>query len=66
VRSPDQHRQAVARIVEAARELGWHAQGVAPSRWPGPAGNVEYFVLFAATAARVEPDLEAAVPPGPS
>jgi 23S rRNA (cytidine1920-2'-O)/16S rRNA (cytidine1409-2'-O)-methyltransferase len=63
VRSPALHRQVIARIVEAAGQLGWHAQRVARSRWPGPAGNVEYFVLFATASPEVGPDLDAAVQP---
>jgi 23S rRNA (cytidine1920-2'-O)/16S rRNA (cytidine1409-2'-O)-methyltransferase len=66
VRSPAQHRDAIARVVEAAGQLGWHAQRVVPSRWPGPAGNVEYFVLFAMAPPLVGPDLDAAVHPEPS
>ncbi len=63
VRSPAQHRQAIARVVEAAGLLGWYAQRVTRSRWPGPAGNVEYFVLFAMAPPVVSLDLEAVVQP---
>jgi 23S rRNA (cytidine1920-2'-O)/16S rRNA (cytidine1409-2'-O)-methyltransferase len=66
VRSPALHREVVARIVEAAGQLGWHAQRVARSRWPGPAGNVEYFVLFATAPPEVGPDLDTAVQPAQS
>jgi 23S rRNA (cytidine1920-2'-O)/16S rRNA (cytidine1409-2'-O)-methyltransferase len=46
VRSDALRRQAVDDVVAAAAERGWSAQAVVPSRLPGPAGNVEYFVLF--------------------
>ncbi|MCW2810598.1 MAG: TlyA family methyltransferase [Friedmanniella sp.] len=47
VRSGRLHAEAVAVVVEAAATHGWRAQGGAPSRVLGPAGNREFFVLFA-------------------
>jgi 23S rRNA (cytidine1920-2'-O)/16S rRNA (cytidine1409-2'-O)-methyltransferase len=32
------------RVAEAGAELGLGLAGVAPSRLPGPAGNVEFFL----------------------
>lgn len=46
VRSSGQHRQAVQQVVSAAGKHGWFAAAAVPSRLRGPAGNVEYFVLF--------------------
>ena len=40
-------------VADAARELGWRAAGVCPSRLPGPAGNVEFFLWL-----RREPRVE--------
>jgi len=64
VRSPEQHRRAVDAVTSAARAHGWHAQQVVRSRLPGPAGNLEYFVLLAAEPAEVEPDLDQVIPDG--
>lgn len=46
VRDPALHVEAVNTVITAAGDLGWHAQAVAPSRLPGPAGNREFFVLL--------------------
>ena len=46
VRDGELRRAAVRRIVDAARDLGLESQWQGPSRLPGPAGNVEYFVCF--------------------
>ncbi|HEX8487596.1 MAG TPA: TlyA family RNA methyltransferase [Propionibacteriaceae bacterium] len=62
VRSPEQHRRAVAAVTAEAGRHGWHVQQVVRSRLPGPAGNLEYFVLLAAQPADVEPDLDAVIP----
>lgn len=61
VRSPALHRSAVADVVAAAAAHHWFAWRVVRSRLPGPAGNVEYFVLFAPDAPLTPLDLEAAV-----
>lgn len=37
---------AVDDVVAHAGDLGWKATWRSPSQLPGPAGNVEYFVLF--------------------
>jgi 23S rRNA (cytidine1920-2'-O)/16S rRNA (cytidine1409-2'-O)-methyltransferase len=69
VRSAEHRRDAVADVVRAAQELGWHAQRAAPSRLPGPAGNVEYFVLFTTDPSDRAVDLRALVegaPAGPA
>lgn len=50
VRSEQHRRQAVRSVVATAAGLGWRPQRAARSRLPGPAGNVEYFVLFELSA----------------
>jgi 23S rRNA (cytidine1920-2'-O)/16S rRNA (cytidine1409-2'-O)-methyltransferase len=59
VRSSDLRLESVTAVVSAAREHGWHLTGATPSRLPGPAGNVEYFVLLETRRPDVEADLEA-------
>ena len=46
VRDPVLHAEAVDAVLDAARDCGWHAHAVCPSRLPGPAGNREFFVLL--------------------
>ncbi|HEY8301247.1 MAG TPA: TlyA family RNA methyltransferase [Jatrophihabitans sp.] len=53
VRDPALRADAVLGVVVAARELGWRTAGVCPSRLPGPAGNVEFFLWL-----RREPRVE--------
>ncbi|GAA2102524.1 TlyA family RNA methyltransferase [Microlunatus panaciterrae] len=57
VRSEQLHRDAVAQVVAAAEEVGWHPQAVVRSRLPGPAGNVEFFVLFRRAEPRCRVDI---------
>ncbi|SDT14328.1 TlyA family RNA methyltransferase [Microlunatus soli] len=59
VRSDASRRAGVAAVVDRAAELGWHPQTAARSRLPGPAGNIEYFVLFGTD--RTEVDVLAAL-----
>lgn len=47
VRDPVVRDRAVDEVVAAAGELGWRCLGREPSPLPGPAGNLEYFVLLA-------------------
>jgi 23S rRNA (cytidine1920-2'-O)/16S rRNA (cytidine1409-2'-O)-methyltransferase len=61
VRSATHRADAVAAVVAAAAGHGWWAQRAAASRLPGPAGNVEYFVLFGTAAPAAVPDLVALV-----
>ncbi|MGJ3509279.1 TlyA family RNA methyltransferase [Enemella sp. A6] len=44
VTDPEAREAAVDTVCAAAAELGWFEHGRVPSRVPGPAGNVEYFV----------------------
>ena len=48
VRDPGLRAEAARRVVEAARALGLERLGECDSVLPGPKGNVERFVLFAA------------------
>lgn len=61
VRDPALHVAAVNGVIEAAAELGWVAHAVVPSRLPGPAGNREFFVLFARAQVAEPVDIAAAV-----
>lgn len=45
---PQRRAEAVCGIVEALRAAGAEVRALAPSRLPGPSGNVECFVLAAA------------------
>jgi 23S rRNA (cytidine1920-2'-O)/16S rRNA (cytidine1409-2'-O)-methyltransferase len=49
VRDPGLRRAALAEVTAAARELGLVLRGAVASPLPGPAGNVEYFLLFGRT-----------------
>ena len=51
VRDPALHRQAVDQVVAEARRCGWHLLATVPSRLLGPAGNQEFFALFARQSA---------------
>lgn len=46
VRDPELQREAVAQVQQHAEALGWSCRQVAPSRVPGPAGNLEFFCHF--------------------
>ena len=44
VRAEAARLAAVETVAQAARDLGWLVTGKAPSKLPGPAGNIEYFL----------------------
>lgn len=44
VRSAELREEAVASVVAAAGARGWRCVWQAPSRLPGPSGNIEYFI----------------------
>ncbi len=46
VRSAALHRDAIAQVARTAALLGWRVDGQTRSRLPGPAGNLEYFLLL--------------------
>ncbi len=48
VRDDEDRGRAVLGVVRAASDLGLAAVGVAPSRLPGPSGNVEFFLSLTA------------------
>ncbi len=48
VRDDDDRERAVLGVVTAGAEVGLVTRGVAPSRLPGPSGNVEFFLLLEA------------------
>lgn len=74
VRDTKLHAEAIASVVQAAREAGLALKAVAPSPLPGPAGNVEYFVYVKAGAADAKADqpqaidaaIQAAIAAGPA
>lgn len=47
VRNLEYHHEAVTGVLACARKLGLQPSAVAASPLPGPAGNVEYFVVLA-------------------
>ncbi len=59
MRSPDDRREALVSVAEAARGLGLAVRGFASSGLPGPKGNRETFVWCGAQGPGME-DLEAA------
>jgi 23S rRNA (cytidine1920-2'-O)/16S rRNA (cytidine1409-2'-O)-methyltransferase len=50
VRTDALRREGVRVVVDKAAQLGWRPSAATRSRVPGPAGNVEYFVLFGTQA----------------
>lgn len=60
VRDPDDRREAILKVAQAARELGLPVRGVASSGLPGPKGNRETFVWCGGAGPEVD-DLDAAV-----
>lgn len=67
VREPGLRAETVTTIGEQAAALGWGAEGVVASPLPGPAGNVEYFLLLSRTAPPLRADdVDDAVAKGPA
>ncbi|MBB4932461.1 23S rRNA (cytidine1920-2'-O)/16S rRNA (cytidine1409-2'-O)-methyltransferase [Lipingzhangella halophila] len=56
VRGSEARADAVRAVAACALELGLGAAGVAASPLPGPAGNVEYFLLLRSGAAPLDED----------
>lgn len=66
VRAPEERADAVRSVAARALELGLGSAGIAASPLPGPAGNVEYFLLLRAGAAPLDEErLGAALAGGP-
>ena len=60
VRAPEERREALLAVADAALDAGLSVRGFAPSGLPGPKGNRETFIRLATDEDGVE-DLEAAV-----
>ncbi|MBX7434549.1 TlyA family RNA methyltransferase [Mycobacterium sp. Y57] len=71
VTDPMLRAEAVASVARRAAELNWHTVAVCASPLPGPAGNVEYFLLLRAetagalTGAALDAAIRRAVDEGP-
>ena len=61
VREPELRVEAVTQVANFAQSVGLNVVAVAPSPLPGPAGNVEYFLLLAPENAVDLPTLDGAV-----
>lgn len=48
VRDPTLRAEALVAVARSGRALGLVVRALRPSRWPGPSGNVEYFVWLSA------------------
>ncbi|WP_036482664.1 TlyA family RNA methyltransferase [Myxosarcina sp. GI1] len=44
IRNPQHRAEAIYRVWQVARDLGWQYQGLIPSPLRGPAGNIEYLL----------------------
>jgi 23S rRNA (cytidine1920-2'-O)/16S rRNA (cytidine1409-2'-O)-methyltransferase len=51
VRDPQLRSEAVRRVCAVGVDSGLGVRAVRASRWPGPSGNVEYFIWFASVPA---------------
>lgn len=56
VRDPQDHAVAIATVLQAAQEMGWHYSGLTYSPMPGPAGNIEYLLWLSIEASTPPPD----------
>lgn len=56
VTDPRRRAEAVWRVIEAARWLGWGTTAVVPSPLPGPKGNVEFFCRMRRDANTLAPE----------
>lgn len=59
VRDPKDHADAIAQVLQAAVELGWHYKGLTWSPVTGPAGNIEYLLWLGMDSEIAPPNLEA-------
>ena len=71
VRDTSLHAWAMRKVADCAAAGGLSVVGAAPSRLPGPAGNVEYFLYMRAgdadsSCANVDAAIEQAVAQGPA
>ncbi|WP_026923830.1 TlyA family RNA methyltransferase [Glycomyces arizonensis] len=56
VADPARRSDAILKVVEAARRLGWGTTAVVPSPLPGPKGNVEFFCRMRRDADTLAPE----------
>lgn len=56
VRQPELRTSAVTSVARAGLELGLRLHAVRTSRWPGPSGNVEYFLWLSSGGLAPEVD----------
>ncbi len=59
VRDPHHRADAIANVIESAKQLGWQYKGLISSPITGPAGNIEYLLWLAMNSAVPYPDLAA-------
>jgi 23S rRNA (cytidine1920-2'-O)/16S rRNA (cytidine1409-2'-O)-methyltransferase len=57
VRDTDDHALAIAQVLQAAQQLGWHYRGLTWSPVTGPAGNIEYLLWLGMGSETPAPDL---------
>lgn len=53
VRDVASHAQAIENVLTTAHKAGLQPWAVAPSQFPGPAGNIEYFIAMGGPAAEI-------------
>lgn len=46
IRDPELHQEVLKNVVGFACSAGYCFRGIAFSRWPGPKGNIEYFIYL--------------------
>ncbi|NEP32398.1 TlyA family RNA methyltransferase [Moorena sp. SIO3B2] len=59
VRDPHHRADAIANVLESAKQLGWQYKGLISSPITGPAGNIEYLLWLAMDSILCYPDLAA-------
>lgn len=59
VRDTDDQAGAIANVLQAAQQLGWHYRGLTYSPVTGPAGNIEYLLWLGIDSQTSAPDLAA-------
>ncbi|MEO0354050.1 MAG: TlyA family RNA methyltransferase [Cyanobacteria bacterium P01_A01_bin.3] len=57
VRDPNVQAEAIANVLNSARELGWHYWGATWSPAPGPAGNIEFLLWLKDEVGKEDPSL---------
>ena len=57
VRDPNVQAEAIAKVLDSAKQLGWHYWGATWSPAPGPAGNIEFVLWLKDKAGTEAPSL---------